>query len=51
MYFEDFYPGQTFEPLRRYRITGGEIVIFWANETGAQGLALSPNRCDDWQTA
>ena len=28
MYFEDFYPGQTFESLRSYRVTAKEIVAF-----------------------
>ncbi len=28
MYFEDFYPGQTFESLRSYRVTAKEIVTF-----------------------
>ena len=28
MYFEDFYPGQTFESIRSYRVTAKEIVAF-----------------------
>ena len=28
MYFEDFYPGQTFESSRSYRVTAREIVDF-----------------------
>ena len=28
MYFEDFYPGQTFESLQSYRVTAREIVAF-----------------------
>ena len=28
MYLEDFYPGQTFESLRSYRVTAREIVDF-----------------------
>jgi acyl dehydratase len=28
MYFEDFYPGQTFESSRGYRVTAREIVDF-----------------------
>lgn len=28
MFFEDFYPGQTFESIRSYRVTAREIVAF-----------------------
>jgi acyl dehydratase len=28
MYFEDFYPGQTFDSLSSYRVTAKEIVSF-----------------------
>ncbi len=28
MYYEDFYPGQTFDSLRSYRVTAREIIEF-----------------------
>jgi len=60
MYFEDFYPGQTFDSLRSYRVKAEEIVSFGQkydpqpfhiDETAGKNSFFSGLTASGWLTA